>query len=1325
MFEKIWSNIKGEAKLVFGMSDTGQIRVNEKGQLEFDTCFVAGTLIRTKEGYTAIDKLKVGDYVLSHNEKTGILSYNKITETFIHDVPAIYKITYTNGTEVETTWNHPFYIKGEGWTQAKFLNPEQRSVTASSIRNAAILREMSDRPQMSISLAALNNKATVTPWNELYEGTAGIAKIERVIRPEKVYNIEVEGDHSYFVTRTGLLVHNYEVNPKLELLPSNDVKGLTTVNKEPKYQKLTMDGRTYEKVVDGKGNVSFESKLTNGEKVVLQVTPEGMIKRTTHSPAESKLWGMIKMSPKTTTEYLNPSGEVLGHDAVVRIADRFTDSVKSGTDLAEYTKNGKSAPLDALPERRVKELTDPNNKKLTSIKVDGLAYDRVIKGNEVFFERTANGVKESISILSDGLLHKTAVRSNGEVLPEKFLKPNGREEVTPEGRERIVDAGKKGSDIAFLDNSKKASETISLKKANELNNPKSKGYDTIKVDGIAYEKTVKGNDVTYERNRANGLREILSLKQIGSEAVIEKQVVVGDKIVSTDLLKANGKDPVTPEDQIRLRDSHKDAVAATSIAGKNSDHFNSEQVNAINKGDKVKGIGKSVDILKVGEHSYYKTVDETSGKISFERVGLGGVKESISIRGEGIFERTVTNQDSSKSVEHLTLDGKAVSPERRIEIADSNKSATELNRLADKVKKESILPSGLPGQEVVFLQNGDESNRKYDSIRVGKEVYYLTKDNEGRVAYERTNKEGVKESIRVASDGFLEKTITNSDGRVESEILNLDGKKFTSEERVRIADENPRASKLEDLATIGKGKNLERRVELFPNSEIGQLRYGGSTETREGRRVYDSIKIGDKTYYSTRDPETGIFIYERTGIDGHKEQFSVTVEGLLAKSKHVEANFLGFGEKTILEYFKMSTDGSGKLISVSEGEKERITENLRLTAKYGNSDPNTGLYVSNRENFGTLNETSVKNILGVRENSGGGLVNSFLDGATNLFRGQGIMESRRNQAIKEMETSKLTEFRTGPGEKDVKSKDEFIKKSPYQNAERYKTTTERAFEAYSIRKIEENPNLSASEKSELKNALYNRLVDPKYATQHGANEGLKLQMAATVENMRETFGRKGERFTFDSKVWGTDSEAKARFEAVKSLIFGAKDAAEVGNSFGSPVCKMYAGYVQGIMNGAYEGSFAQYMTDRFRTGDVDMTKMDYGRNDKFGQWLPGGPAPVLDQGGENPGAHERGVFPSYNLNRINEDMQKLSVHSIENFITESVSVGKIREGSVVQLHVDTDRKGGANHYLTAKVVRLSDGKFGLKIYDHTDGTVKGKSLFEYYDMNKFIHRVML
>ncbi|PJZ47454.1 hypothetical protein CH362_19135, partial [Leptospira saintgironsiae] len=214
-------------------------------------------------------------------------------------------------------------------------------------------------------------------------------------------------------------------------------------------------------------------------------------------------------------------------------------------------------------------------------------------------------------------------------------------------------------------------------------------------------------------------------------------------------------------------------------------------------------------------------------------------------------------------------------------------------------------------------------------------------------------------------------------------------------------------------------------------------------------------------------------------------------------------------------------------------------------------------------------------------------------------------------------------------ESGTQSKEDFIKNSPYNNPERYKTTVERAFEQNSVRQIENDRTLSAKEKEQAKSELYERLVDDNLTTQYGANQGLKLQVAATVEYMRGKFGRNGSGFEFDPKVWGNDAKARTRFEQVKALVFGNKPAAEIGNSFGSPICKMYAGYVQGIMNGAYEGSFAQYMVDRFKTGDVDFTSSSYGKYDKYGAWLPSGPAPVYDMGGENPGSHERGVYPSY------------------------------------------------------------------------------------------------
>ncbi|PJZ47608.1 hypothetical protein, partial [Leptospira saintgironsiae] len=78
------------------------------------------------------------------------------------------------------------------------------------------------------------------------------------------------------------------------------------------------------------------------------------------------------------------------------------------------------------------------------------------------------------------------------------------------------------------------------------------------------------------------------------------------------------------------------------------------------------------------------------------------------------------------------------------------------------------------------------------------------------------------------------------------------------------------------------------------------------------------------------------------------------------------------------------------------------------------------------------------------------------------------------------------------------------------------------------------------------------------------------------------------------------------------------------------------------------------------------------------------------------------------------------------FLTESFNVGRVREGSVVQLYVDTDGVGGANHYITARVVKKSNGTFDLAIFDHTDSKIKDISIRDYYrEYRKAIHRIML
>ncbi|MCK6382257.1 MAG: hypothetical protein L6Q54_13540, partial [Leptospiraceae bacterium] len=57
------------------------------------------------------------------------------------------------------------------------------------------------------SINSANNENIL--WAEEIKGTLGIVKIEKVHRADKVYNIEVENDHTYFVTKGEMLVHNY------------------------------------------------------------------------------------------------------------------------------------------------------------------------------------------------------------------------------------------------------------------------------------------------------------------------------------------------------------------------------------------------------------------------------------------------------------------------------------------------------------------------------------------------------------------------------------------------------------------------------------------------------------------------------------------------------------------------------------------------------------------------------------------------------------------------------------------------------------------------------------------------------------------------------------------------------------------------------------------------------------------------------------------------------------------------------------------------------------------------------------------------------------
>ena len=137
-------------------------------------CFVAGTLVLTANGLVAIENIKAGDMVYSADEKDpSKKDFRPVLETYVRKTEKLVHLT-VNGKELVTTYDHPFYVVGQGFVNASAL---------------CIGSELLDRS-----------------GNHLL--------VEQIYREEcsdkakTVYNFKVNGFHTYFVSEDCVLVHN-------------------------------------------------------------------------------------------------------------------------------------------------------------------------------------------------------------------------------------------------------------------------------------------------------------------------------------------------------------------------------------------------------------------------------------------------------------------------------------------------------------------------------------------------------------------------------------------------------------------------------------------------------------------------------------------------------------------------------------------------------------------------------------------------------------------------------------------------------------------------------------------------------------------------------------------------------------------------------------------------------------------------------------------------------------------------------------------------------------------------------------------------------------
>ena len=136
------------------------------------SCFTGDTLVATEDGQKRIDEIEIGDKVWAYNVETGETELKEVKNVFVHDVVGILHL-HTTDADIDTTTNHPFYVIGEGWVAAGDLSAGDE-------------------------IYLLNGSSAFITGSDFEE-------LDEIIQ---VYNLEVEGFHSYFVGENSILVHN-------------------------------------------------------------------------------------------------------------------------------------------------------------------------------------------------------------------------------------------------------------------------------------------------------------------------------------------------------------------------------------------------------------------------------------------------------------------------------------------------------------------------------------------------------------------------------------------------------------------------------------------------------------------------------------------------------------------------------------------------------------------------------------------------------------------------------------------------------------------------------------------------------------------------------------------------------------------------------------------------------------------------------------------------------------------------------------------------------------------------------------------------------------
>ena len=166
-----------------------------------------------------IEEIKIGDKVYTTDIETGEIVLREVKQVF-ETVAEILVYIEVNGEQIKATEYHPFYTKNAGWKDAKELETGDLLVLQTG---------------------------EVAPIQGI--------RIEYLEEPIKVYNLEIDEYHVYFVGSSRVLVHN-ACGDSNEEQPTRrqsfrEAKEAAGISKSSQYKthKFVYDGSTEHRVV--------------------------------------------------------------------------------------------------------------------------------------------------------------------------------------------------------------------------------------------------------------------------------------------------------------------------------------------------------------------------------------------------------------------------------------------------------------------------------------------------------------------------------------------------------------------------------------------------------------------------------------------------------------------------------------------------------------------------------------------------------------------------------------------------------------------------------------------------------------------------------------------------------------------------------------------------------------------------------------------------------------------------------------------------------------------------------------------------------------------